>query len=79
MDLRSGAAFWPLKNGLLHTYPALDDDETADVAVIGAGVTGALVAHRLVAAGANVVVIDKRDVASGSGWVDVSARGLREP
>jgi glycine/D-amino acid oxidase-like deaminating enzyme len=66
MDLRSGAAFWPLKNGLLHTYPALDGDETADVAVIGAGVTGALVAHRLVAAGANVVVIDKRDVASGS-------------
>jgi glycine/D-amino acid oxidase-like deaminating enzyme len=66
MDLRSGAAFWPLRNGLLHTYPALDHDETADVAVIGAGVTGALVAHRLVAAGANVVVIDKRDVASGS-------------
>jgi glycine/D-amino acid oxidase-like deaminating enzyme len=66
MDLRSGAAFWPLRNGLLRVYPALDRDERADVAVIGAGVTGALVAERLVAAGADVVVVDKRDVASGS-------------
>lgn len=66
MDLRSGAAFWPLRNGLLHSYPALDHDERADVAVIGAGVTGALVADRLIGAGADVVIVDKRDVASGS-------------
>jgi glycine/D-amino acid oxidase-like deaminating enzyme len=66
MDLRSGAAFWPLRDGLLHVYPALDRDETADVAVIGAGVTGALVAERLVSAGAGVVLLDRRDVASGS-------------
>jgi glycine/D-amino acid oxidase-like deaminating enzyme len=66
MDLRSGVAFWPLRNGLLQAYPPLDRDETADVVVIGAGITGALVAERLVAAGANVVVLDKRDVASGS-------------
>lgn len=66
MDLRSGAAFWPLKNGLLHTYPAISRDESADVVVIGAGVTGALVAHRLSSAGAEVVVLDKRDAATGS-------------
>jgi glycine/D-amino acid oxidase-like deaminating enzyme len=66
MDLRTGAAFWPIRNGLLATYPALDRDETADVVVIGAGVTGALTAHRLVSAGAEVVVLDRRDVASGS-------------
>lgn len=66
MDLRSGAAFWPIRNGLIGTYPAIDRDDTADVVVIGAGVTGALVTHRLATAGANVVVIDKRDVASGS-------------
>jgi glycine/D-amino acid oxidase-like deaminating enzyme len=66
MDLRSGAAFWPLRNGLLQSYPPLDRDETADVAVIGAGVTGALVAHRLASAGADVVILDRRDVASGS-------------
>src|SRR3954471_4073481 len=66
MDLRTGAAFWPLRDGLLHTYPPLDSDLTADVVVIGAGCTGALVAHRLCEAGANLVVLDKRDVASGS-------------
>lgn len=66
MDLRTGAAFWPLRDGLPGVYPPLDRDERADIVVIGAGVTGALVADRLVAAGANVVVLDKRDVASGS-------------
>ena len=66
MDLRSGAAFWPIRDGLLHTYPPLEEDLDADVVVIGAGCTGALVAHRLTAAGAAVVVLDKRDVASGS-------------
>jgi hypothetical protein len=25
MDLRSGHAFWPIKNGLLASYPALND------------------------------------------------------
>lgn len=66
MDLRSGAAFWPLKDGLIRAYPPIDGDETADVAVVGAGITGALVAYRLTMAGANVVVLDKRDVANGS-------------
>ena len=66
MDLRTGAAFWPVRDGLLHTYPPLDSDLDADVVVIGAGCTGALAAYRLCEAGANVVVLDRRDVASGS-------------
>ncbi len=48
MDLRSGNAFWPMKNGLLASDPALVHDETCDVAVIGGGITEALVAYRLV-------------------------------
>ncbi len=66
MDLRTGAAFWPIRDGLLQTYPPLDSDLSPDVVVIGAGCTGALVAYRLCEAGARVVVLDKRDVASGS-------------
>ncbi|MGE0462043.1 MAG: NAD(P)/FAD-dependent oxidoreductase [Vicinamibacterales bacterium] len=66
MDLRTGAAFWPLKNGFLNSYPALAGDERADVLVIGAGITGALMAERLSAAGADVVVVDRRDVGFGS-------------
>ena len=66
MDLRSGNALWPIKNGLLATYPALTRDETCDVAVIGGDITGALVAFRLVNEGVETVLLDKRDVATGS-------------
>lgn len=66
MDLRSGQPFWIAKNGLLSTYPPLERNEACDVAVIGGGITGALVAHRLIEDGVNVVLLDRRDVASGS-------------
>lgn len=66
MDLRSGRAFWPLTNGLMHTYPPLTEDTRADVLVIGAGITGALLADALSAAGLETVVIDRRDAAFGS-------------
>ncbi|THF83561.1 FAD-binding oxidoreductase [Deinococcus sp. KSM4-11] len=66
MDLRSGRAFWPLTNGLMHTYPPLHADERADVLVIGAGITGALLADALRAAGFDTVVLDRRDAATGS-------------
>jgi glycine/D-amino acid oxidase-like deaminating enzyme len=44
----------------------LDRDETCDVAIIGAGVTGALVADALVAAGRDVVVLDRGQPGLGS-------------
>lgn len=66
MELRSPEAFWLLKNGVLTSYPSLKEDITCDIAVIGAGITGALISHSLNKAGFNTVVIDKRDVANGS-------------
>lgn len=66
MELRSPEAFWLLKNGILTSYPSLKEDITCDIAVIGAGITGALISHSLNKAGFNTVVIDKRDVANGS-------------
>lgn len=66
MDLTSGSPFWPIKNGLLASYPPLRVDATCDVAVIGGGITGALVAHYLVAAGIDTVLLDKRDIGFGS-------------
>jgi glycine/D-amino acid oxidase-like deaminating enzyme len=66
MDLRSGHAFWPIQNGLIHTYPPLSTDATCEVVVLGAGITGALVAHRLANEGVDVIVLDRRDVATGS-------------
>lgn len=66
MDLISGQPFWPLRNGLIASYPALAASTECEVAVLGAGITGALVAWHLAEAGLNVVVVDKRDVATGS-------------
>jgi glycine/D-amino acid oxidase-like deaminating enzyme len=69
MDLKSGYPFWPVKNGLIQTYPPLTRDVTCDVVVLGGGITGALVAYHLVEAGLNTVVLDKRDI----GWGSTSA------
>lgn len=66
MDLRSGQSYWPLKNGLLATYPTLANDERCEIAVIGGGITGALVAYYLSEAGVDVVAVEKRDVGMGS-------------
>lgn len=66
MDLTPGYPFWPVLHGLLRTYPSLDQDVSCDVAVIGGGITGALVGWHLVEAGMDVVVVDRRDVGRGS-------------
>ncbi|MET0263175.1 MAG: FAD-dependent oxidoreductase [Rariglobus sp.] len=66
MDLTSGCPFWPIKNGLIANYPPLDEDVSCEVVVIGGGVTGALVAYHLADAGVDVVVLDKRDMGTGS-------------
>lgn len=46
--------------------PRLEGSLACDVAIVGAGITGALVAHELVQAGLDVVVIDKRHPGAGS-------------
>lgn len=66
MDLRSGSAFWPIRDGLVQSFPALDSDVQCDVAVIGGGITGAMAAFHLVEAGLDTVLIDRRDVGGGS-------------
>ncbi len=66
MDLRSGHPFWLVKQGILAVYPPLESDLTCEVAVIGGGITGALITYALVKAGVDVVVLDKRDIAWGS-------------
>lgn len=66
MKLRSLEAFWLLKNGIINSYPTLQEDIKCDIVVVGAGITGALISHALHKAGYDTVVIDKRDVATGS-------------
>lgn len=66
MDLLSGRPYWLLKHGLINTYPSVDRNIKTDVAIIGAGITGALMAHHLGKAGYEVVVVDRRHVGLGS-------------
>jgi len=69
LDLKSGCPYWQIRDGLVAAYPALEADLTCDVAVIGGGITGALVAFHLVEAGAAVIVLDGREM----GWGSTSA------
>lgn len=66
MDLKSGYPYWAVKNGLMYAFPKMDADLACDVVVVGAGITGALIAHELADHGHEVVVLDQRDVAWGS-------------
>lgn len=65
-DLRDGRSLWQdSARGRTRHRTKLSTD-TCDVAVIGAGVSGALIALHLADAGFDVVVIDRREPISGS-------------
>lgn len=66
MDLYSGLPYWIAKNKLYDYRHPLDKDHKTDVLIIGSGITGALVAHELSAAGIECTLIDKRGLARGS-------------
>jgi len=66
MNLKSGSPFWVVKNGLQHAYPRLKQDVRCDVLVVGAGITGALIADHVTRAGMSVCVIDGREAGFGS-------------
>jgi len=65
-DLRSGLPIWAAarKPGVRHER--LLGNLSTDVLVIGAGISGALVAENLSAAGLRVVVVDRRSPMAGS-------------
>src|SRR6185369_1972008 len=55
-----------LRNGIGDARQSLTKSLDCDVAVVGAGITGALIADALVGTGARVVMLEARDVSSGS-------------
>lgn len=66
MDLKSNEPFWLVKNGLLSSYPSLKKNEKCDVLIIGAGITGSLIAHQMIEEGFKTILIDKREICNGS-------------
>jgi glycine/D-amino acid oxidase-like deaminating enzyme len=66
MDLKSGYPWWSVRNGLMHGFRRLDSDLECDVAVVGGGITGALIAHELASHGHAVAVLEQGEIAWGS-------------
>ena len=69
MDLKSGYPFWAIRGGLSAPLPPLAADLDCDVAVVGGGISGALIADELAAHGHAVAVLEQRDI----GWGSTSA------
>jgi FAD dependent oxidoreductase len=66
VNLTSNQPFWSVNNGLPTNYPSLQLNVACDVVVIGGGITGALVAIHLAEAGVKTLVLDQRDIGTGS-------------
>jgi glycine/D-amino acid oxidase-like deaminating enzyme len=66
MELTSDYPFWSIQNGLLRTYPALDRNLTCDAVVVGGGISGAMAAYYLAAADVQTILLDRRDIGTGS-------------
>lgn len=66
MELTAGYPFWMMKDGLPFQYPALSMDINTEVAIIGGGISGSLMASVLTNAGIGCVVVDGRTIGYGS-------------
>ena len=66
MKLTSDLPHWAVQNGLIRSYPALDRDLTCECVIVGAGITGAMLADRFCRDGIETVVLDSRDICTGS-------------
>jgi len=66
LDLTSPQPFWLLRNGIGEVPPPLPGNARCDVLIVGAGISGALIADALTAEGLSVIVIDRRHPCQGS-------------
>jgi len=66
MNLYEQHPYWLMKNGIVASYPSLQQDLQLDVAIMGAGISAALTAWHMRNSGLKVAVFDRRHVGMGS-------------
>ncbi|MEH7120570.1 FAD-dependent oxidoreductase [Neobacillus vireti] len=66
MNLQSGTYYWPTTFPAAPSYPALEEDRSCDVLIIGGGSSGAQCAYYLADTDLDVVVIEKSIIGGGS-------------
>ena len=66
LDLRTGRSVWFIDEKEQPRHESLKQDISSEIAVIGGGINGALIAHRLTNMGMKVILVDSRDIALGS-------------
>jgi glycine/D-amino acid oxidase-like deaminating enzyme len=66
MDLRTDYPFSLLRRGIIRSYPSLDHHVTADIVIMGGGISGALTAWYLTKAGFDTLLVDRRHIGMGS-------------
>ncbi len=66
LNLRTKPSFWQLSETPYNSFGPLLREEHCEIAIIGGGITGALLAYYLVQAGIETVLLDKRTLGTGS-------------
>lgn len=66
MDLVSGVPYWPKHDGRMPGFAALRKDIETDVAVVGGGISGALIAYELIRRGTECTLLEKHRIGGGS-------------
>jgi glycine/D-amino acid oxidase-like deaminating enzyme len=65
-DLRTGTPVWLRRGGVRVPFGALRESISVDIAVVGAGVTGALAVDALLQTGKRIAVLERRGPARGA-------------
>ncbi|WP_158561312.1 FAD-binding oxidoreductase [Emticicia sp. C21] len=55
-----------MKNGIVRSYPSIKQSYSTDIAIMGGGITGALIAYHLTKEGIPAILLDKRKIGMGS-------------
>jgi glycine/D-amino acid oxidase-like deaminating enzyme len=66
LDLRTGKPVWSINKPRIARHKKLMRNIRSDVVVVGGGISGALIAHRLTNLGMRVTIIDSRKIGAGS-------------